>query len=201
MAVDEISLPMTKAESFSSTRLLGTLGMIASPMLFAEGMLYTLGYGESPNARWIGLLGLIYLTGWACSLTGMRRLRATGNGALSTVFFVTQLTGLFLAFLFNMQEITGSNPDTLFFRITDIAWPASHVLMLILGVLVLRAQVWRGWRTIAPFLCGLALPVFFAVKTIAGMELSGFVFGISTMVAFMLLGYAVRTSARTAPGH
>jgi hypothetical protein len=201
MAVDKISLPVSRQETILSTRQLGTIGMIAAPMLFVEGMLRTFGYGESANGRWIGLLGLAYLTGWACSLTGMRRLRATGRGALSTAVFCIQLTGLLLAFLFNVQEIAGANPDTPFFQITDIAWPASHILMLFLGVLVLKARVWRGWRTIAPFLCGLALPVFFAVKAIAGVQLGGILFGISTTVAFMLLGYAVRTDKQSASSH
>lgn len=195
MAVDQINLPMSRQEAFLSTRLLGTLGIVAAPMLFVEGMLYIYGYGDGANARLIGLLGIIYLAGWACSLTGMRRVRATGNGALSYAVFIIQLVGLTLAFLFNVQEMFRLNTDSLVYRITDIAWPASHVLMLVAGVFVLTAKVWRGWRTITPFLCGLALPAFFAASALIGRELAGFIFGICTAVAFMLLGYAVRTSA------
>ena len=195
MSADQISLSLPRGEATLSTRTLGTLGMIASPLLFAEGMLYSLGYAEGQNARLIPLLGIGYLAGWACSLVGMRRLRATGQGAGDLAVFIIQLLGLFLAVLFNVQEITGTNPDSLFFLMTDLAWPASHILMLVVGALVLMAKVWRGWRIIAPFLCGLALPAFFALNAIAGIKLGGFAFGISTMIAFMLLGYAVRTGA------
>lgn len=198
MAAEQINLPLSKQGAFLSARLLGTLGMIASPMLFAEGMFYTFGYGDSPNARFIPLLGIIYVTGWAFSLTGMRQLRATGNGTLPKAVFILQLLGLSLAFLFNVQEMTGANPDSLFFRITDIAWPASHVFMLVVGVLVLRAKVWCGWRSATPFLCGLALPTFFAASALIGRGVAGFLFGILTAAAFMLLGYAVRTSNRAA---
>ncbi len=198
MAVEQMNLPMNRQGAFLSARFLGTLGMITSPMLFVEGMLYTFGYGGSPNARFIPLLGIIYLTGWACSLTGMRQLRATGHGTLPTAVFILQFLGLSLAFLFNVQEMTGANPDSLFFRITDIAWPASHVFMLVVGVLVLKARVWRGWRSVTPLLCGLALPAFFAAGAVVGKGVAGFLFGSLTAAAFMLLGYTVRTDSRAA---
>lgn len=198
MSADQISLSLPRGRSTISTRTLGTLGMIASPLLFAEGMLFSLGYAESPYARLISLLGIGYLLGWACSLVGMRRLRATGPGAVALAFFIIQLVGLFLAAVFNVQEMMGANPDSLFYFVTDLAWPASHILMLVLGTLVLLAKVWRGWRVVAPFLCGLALPAFFAIKAIAGITLGGFTFGVTTTMAFMLLGYAVRTSTPAA---
>lgn len=197
MSADQISLPISQRETFLSTRLLGTLGMIASPLLFAEVMLSGQGDGQSLNARLLPLLGIGYLLGWASSLLGMRRLRAAGRGTGALAVLFVQLAGLFLAFLFNVQEMAGSNPGTLFFSITDIAWPASHVFMLVTGALVLRAKVWRGWRVVAPLFCGLALPAFFAIKAFAGMEISGIIFGISTTGAFMLLAYAVRTGEQT----
>jgi hypothetical protein len=195
MATEQINLRLTGQEATLSPRLLGTLGMIAAPMLFIEGVLYAYGYADGASAWVMSLPGLIYLTGWACSLTGMRRLRATGHGALSKALFIIQLAGLILAFLFNVQEMAGANPDNLFFHITDIAWPASHVLMLVAGVFVLTAKVWRGWRVATPFLCGLALPVFFAASALINRETGGFLFGVLTAVGFMSLGYAVRTAA------
>jgi hypothetical protein len=194
MATDQINLQLTGQEVTLSTRLLGTLGMIAAPMLFIEGMLYTYGYADRASAWVMSLPGLIYLTGWACSLTGMRRLRATGHGAPGKALFIIQLVGLALAFLFNLQEMAGANPDNLFFHITDIAWPASHVLMIVAGAFVPAAKVWRGWRVVTPFLCGLALPVFFAASALINRETGGFLFGVLTAVGFMSLGYAVRTA-------
>lgn len=196
MAVEQMSLPLSKQGAGVSARVLGTLGMIAAPMLFLEGMLYTLGYAEGQSARFIPLLGIIYLAGWACSLAGMRRLGATGHGTLAKAIFILQIVGLSLAVLFNVQEMTGASRDTLFFRVTDMAWPASHVFMLVTGVFVLKNKVWRGWRVAAPFVCGLALPVFFAASAIIGRGIAGYVFGMLTIVAFMWLGYAVRTGDR-----
>jgi hypothetical protein len=47
-------------------------------------------------------------------------------------------------------------------------------------------------------LCGLALPIFFGARALLGGEVGGFLFGVLTMGAFTLLGYAVRTSVRVA---
>ena len=166
--------------------------MLGAPMLFLSGLLYTL--GDGPAALAASVLGMLYLIGWAASATGMRQLRVTGAGALGKTVFIVQLIGLSLALVFNVLEIARANQDTLLFRVTDLAWPVSHIFMLVVGTLVLATRVWRGWRSWTPILCGLALPLFFAARPLLGGEVGGFIFGFLTMVTFMLLGYAVRTS-------
>ena len=163
-------------------------------MLFLSGFLYTLGDGTA--ALPASVLGMLYLVGWAASASGMRQLKVAGR--LSWAVFAVQLTGLFLALVFNVLEVTGANPDTLLFRVTDMAWPVSHLFMLVVGALVLAARVWRGWRSWTPIFCGLALPIFFAARPLLGGEVSGLLFGVLTMVTFTLLGSAVRTSGRNA---
>lgn len=193
MVTEQIELPTTTQTSSLTPRLLGTIGMICAPMLFLSGMLYNL--GDGPSALIASVLGMLYLVGWAASAVGMRQLRVTGAGALARTVFVVQLVGLSLALIFNVLEMAHANPDTLFFRVTDLAWPVSHIFMLVVGALVLASRVWRGWRSVTPILCGLALPIFFAARPLLGGEVGGFIFGFLTMVTFMLLGYAVRTSA------
>jgi hypothetical protein len=169
-------------------------------MLLISGLIMPFSTDGGIVSTWlVSVLGILYLVGWAASAAGMRQLRATGDNLAGKIIFVIQMTGLLLAFSFNVQEIVNPNPDpdSLLFRVTDMAWPASHVFMLVLGFFVLAAGVWRGWRSVTPFLCGLALPAFFAVKALAGFELGGIVFGISTAIAFTLLGYAVRTGEPT----
>ncbi len=191
MVTERIELPAARNTSLTP-RLLGTIGMIGAPMLFLSGLLYNL--GDSPAALMASVLGMLYLVGWGASAAGMRRLRVTGAGALGKTIFVVQLIGLSLALIFNALEIARANPDTVFFRVTDLAWPVSHVFMLVVGAIVLATRVWRGWRSATPILCGLALPIFFAARPLLGGEVGGFIFGFLTMVTFMLLGYAVRTS-------
>jgi hypothetical protein len=196
MATDQMSLPVRRRETSVSHRLLGTIGMLVAPMLFLEGMLYSFGYADGTKGRFVPVLGILYLVGWAASATAMRQVRVTGDNAFGKTIYLIQMAGLSLAMLFNVQEIIYSSSDenSLFFRVTDAAWPLSHLFMLVVGVAVLAAKVWRGWRTVTPFLCGLALPAFFAVGPVIGREPGGMIFGILTTCAFMLLGYAVRTS-------
>jgi hypothetical protein len=194
MVTERIELPAAQKTSlqktFFSPRLLGTIGMAGAPMLFLAGFLYT----DGPGAWIASVVGMLYIVGWAASAAGMRRLRVTGAGAPAQIVFVVQLVGLFLALVFNALEMAHANPDTFLFHATDIAWPASHVFMLVVGALVFRARVWRGWRRWTPALCGLVLPLFYGVVALAGWDAARFIFTPLTAVTFALLGYAVRTS-------
>lgn len=192
MVTERIELHAIAQKASQTPRLLGTIGMLGAPMLFLSGLLFTL--GDSPAALATSVMGMLYLIGWAASAVGMRQLRVTGAGALGKTVFIVQLVGLSLALVFNVLEIARANPETLLFRVTDLAWPVSHIFMLVVGALVLATRVWRGWRSWTPILCGLALPLFFAARPLLGGEVGGFIFGFLTMVTFMLLGYAVRTS-------
>ncbi len=190
MVTERIKLSNAQNSSLNPS-LLGTIGVVCAPMLFLSGFLYTLGDGAA--ALIASVLGMLYLVGWAASAAGMRQLKVAGR--LSGAVFAVQLVGLSLAFIFNVLEVAHANPDTLLFRVTDLAWPVSHLFMLVVGALVLGARVWRGWRSWTPILCGLTLPVFFGARPVLGGEVGGLIFGVLTAVTFALLGYAVRTSA------
>jgi hypothetical protein len=173
--------------------------MIGAPFLCLEFILVGLALdGSKPLNQLVGVLELIYLGGWLASAAGLRQLRVTGEGAVGRVIFIIQRIGLTLAALFTIQGIVQTNPDTnsVFFKVTDAAWPLSHLFMLVVGAFVLKARVWRGWRKVTPILCGLALPALFAANAIFGSKVGGVVFGLSTTATFMLLGYAVRTGEK-----
>jgi hypothetical protein len=86
------------------------------------------------------------------------------------------------------------NPDqsTLFYHITDIAWPFSHAFMLVVGITVLVARVLPGWQRVAPLLCGLVLPLSFIAAILAGDLALRVTFAVGTAVTFALLGWSVR---------
>ena len=198
MAVNQINLQISEREAPSSYRTLGTIAMLAAPMMLVEVILFGLLYPEaSRNNQLVGVLEVIYIGGWMCSAIAMRRLRVTGDGLLAQVVFIVQLTGLLLAAAFAVNDLFNANPDTntLFFRVTDAAWPLSHVFMLVVGGLVMYAKRWRGWQRFAPLLCGLALPSFFVAGALGLREAGGFLFGLFTALGFMLLGAAVRASS------
>lgn len=195
MAAKQMSLTDDGHDAFSSQRLFGTLGMIGGPMLLAEAILYGLVF-QSPNNRAVGVLELIYLGGWMASAVGMRQLRVTGKGWTGRAVFIVQMAGLLLAAAFSAHGLVQPNQelDTLFLKATDAAWPLSHLFMLVVGICVLKAGAWRGWRRLAPFLCGLGLPLFFAASALGARTLGGIIFPFLTMVGFVSLGYAVRTT-------
>ncbi|MBE7551889.1 MAG: hypothetical protein HS126_12540 [Anaerolineales bacterium] len=177
-----------------NTRLLGTLGILGSSMLLVEG-LYA-GFQEHGTDQFIGLLEVIYMTAWMSSIAGLGLTKAAGKGWGGKTVLIIQLIGLMMAAAWSAIHLVVPNPDEehILYTIGDIAWPFSHMFMNIVGIAVLRAKVWTGWRRFTPFWCGLALPAAMLTAVIAGEVALGIVFGLWTTAAFALLGYAVRTS-------
>lgn len=192
MSVQEMSLP-TAQNSLIPDRFLGIVGMVFSPMLFFASFFFSPQY-DAPNTNPIlaGLGGVLYLLGAMASATAMRNLRVTGSGKGAKILYVVQMTGLFLAMCFDVLDNAAPNlRGTLIHTITDIAYPFSHLLMIIVGIAVIRAKVWRGWKRIPALLIGLGLPVFIISSAIFGREAVSFTFPLFTTAGFFLLGLAV----------
>jgi len=172
--------------------------MIGAPFLLLEFILPYLFGGVEPNGQLLGALEIVYLGGWISSVIGMRQLRATGNSGISKTMFAVQLAGLFLALTFTVLQIARPNldPNSLLLRVTDLAWPGSHLFMLFVGIAIIAGRVWRGWRRLPALLCGAGLPLFFALGPVVGPAIASIPFAVLTAVGFMSLGYAVRTGER-----
>ena len=183
-----------------NNRLLGIVALIGSPMLLIEAVMYR--FEQHDMTQLAAAMSLLYVVGWVCSVVGMYRLRATGSGLLGRAILVVQLVLLTLAAMWTLLYIPSPTPDTnsLIFQVTDLAWPLSHVFMLIVGIAVLRARVLAGLQRFAPLVCGLALPGSIVLSIIGG-ELAGSVwFAIMTALGFALLGYTIfAADSRTAP--
>lgn len=195
MSVQEIVLP-NNDRFFASNRVLGAIGMILSPMLFLASFFFAPQFDQpSPHPFLAGLGGVLYLLGAMASATGMRNFRVTGNGKGANILYFVQMTGLLLAMCFDVLENSAPQlRETTVFFITDMAYPFSHILMIIIGVAVIRAGVWRGWRRIPAFLVGLALPSFIGLSVVFGRENASFIFPLMVTTGFFLLGLAVFTT-------
>ena len=182
------SLAPSRPDS-AAHRVLGLLGMLGAPA--------TIIFTWSPPAKTdltANLLMIAYLAGWACSIVGMRRLRATGSGTGARVLFAIQLLFLSLAACQQVQDQTSSRPlGDAFYFVSDMSWPFSHVFMLVIFAAVWRARVWTDWRRWVPLACGLALPLTFAAAALKVAN-PGIVFGLGTALSFGALGLAVLTS-------
>ena len=169
-------------------RVLGILGMLGAPaFLFIWSP-------PAPTDLGANLLMTAYLVGWACSAVGLRRLRATGQGRGALAILVIQMLGLALAACQQPQDQLGRRPfgDAFYFA-SNIAWPLSHLFMLVVFAAVWRAGVWTGWRRWTPLACGLALPLMFAAAA-AKVPSPTAVFAVATAASFLALGLAVCTA-------
>ena len=197
MSVQEMVLQNSGESSFLTNRTLGAVGMICSPMLALGWMFAAPQFDQpSPNPFITSLGGFLYLLGAMASATGMRRARVTGSGRGAQILYGVQMVGLFLAMWFDILEYAAPQlrgTSWLFF-ITDMAYPFSHVLMLVVGAAILRAKVWRGWRRVPALLVGLALPSFFALSAVVGRENGSFIFPLLVTLGFFTLGLAVLTT-------
>jgi hypothetical protein len=183
--------------SLRSARMPGTAGMLFAPAFLVQWVEQTIRHRPaSPTTPLDSTLGLLYLIGWACSAIGLRRLRAYGSGTLANALFAIQLAGLVLAATEQVLELTHRMPpeNSWQFAVVDLPWPISHLYMLVIGIGVIVAKRWTGWRRFAPLACGLALPLSMALTPFAGKGAMLLGFSAFTAAAFLSLGYAVRSS-------
>ena len=189
MTAPSTTLAAPTVDARQAHRLLGLLGMLAAPA--------TLPFiWNQPSRTDPGdiLLLLAYLAGWTCSAVAMRRLRVTGSGRGARVVFGIQILGLPLAACQQLQDLSTSRPlGDAFYMASDVAWPLSHLFMLVIFVAVWRARVWTGWRRWVPLACGLAVPATLA-SAVAGLPNPGLLFGLGTSGSFFALGLALLTS-------
>ena len=166
-----------------NNRALGTIAMICAPALLIEQLLR----GEQENALITGLASMVFMAGWICSNIGMWRMRATGTSKWGRAVLLIQLVGLVLAFLFGFFEATGLlDRESLFFNVTDAAWPLSMLWMIVVGISVIVAKRLSGWQRFVPLLCPFWLPIAIAFGDAGGIVGFGY-----AAVLWALLGYVI----------
>lgn len=197
MSVQEMVLENTAGNALSTNRMLGIVGMALSPMLVLGWMFAAPQFDQpSPSPLVTSLCGFLYILGATASATAMRSLRVTGRGKGAAILYFVQMVGLTLAMGFDILEYAAPQlrATSWLFFVTDLAYPFSHVLMIVVAAAVLKARVWRGWRRVPAFLVGLALPSFFALWSLVGRENASFVFPLLVTTGFFTLGLAVFTT-------
>lgn len=164
-------------------KLLGALGILGAPFLFI---------GTAWYADDMGLTGLIYMTGWICSLVSLQRLRATGDTAFGRGIFYAVFGTLVLAQAWNGWTMFDPKANSTFYQILDLTWPLSNVLMIPLGIAVLRARRLAGWYRFVPLAVGLWLPITLTGMALVGRTSALMVFsGCYSAMAWALLGFVV----------
>jgi hypothetical protein len=133
-----------------NNRVLGAIALVGSPMLLIEYMLY--GFEQHDTTQLVAAMSLLYIIGWICSMIGMYRLRATGHHLIGRSILVVQVALLVLAALWALLYIPDAMPnqESIFYQVTDIAWPLSHVFMLITGIAAATTGVFHGCHHAKP---------------------------------------------------
>lgn len=195
----ESTYPVDRSPVPSVVRWLAVWAMLASPGLLVAGFLR----GDNAGSDGVlpNLCGFVYLSGALAAAVSLRLLNATGKGRGASLLLGVQTIGLVMAMGFDVIEFAAPQlKDTTLFFVTDMAYPASHLLMIVVGISILRARVLSGWRRIPAFLCGLALPAFIACAASVGREFGGPIFVIGVTSGFFLLGLAIFTFRRQEAG-
>lgn len=178
-----------------SNKVLGAVAMVCAPALLVEGIIT----GGENNPVVIGTASMVFMLGWLCSNTAMRRMHAAGTELWGRAVLLVQLVGIVMAFFFGFFKATGLlGRENIIFNATDAAWPLSMVWMFLpVGITVIFAKRLPGWRRFVPMLCGAWFPVAMVGAILFG-EPGGIVGLAMTMVGWMLLGYVVFTSEESA---
>ena len=171
-----------------NNRMLGTVAMICAPALLVDGLLRQ---GQE-NAVITGVASMVFMAGWICSNTGMRRMQAAGTGKWGRTVLLVQLVGLVLAFAFGFFEATGLlGRESIVFNVTDAAWPLSMLWMIVVGIAVIRARRLPGWQRFVPLLCPFWLAIAILGSMAFGDTVGGFLGFAYAAVLWVLLGYVV----------
>jgi hypothetical protein len=175
------------------TRVLGTIGMVTSPF-FLLGFAVD-GFKQGDASPLGAMLGLVFTIGWFSSAVGLCALRAAGN-RFGRVLLGLEIVGTVLASIFQVYEAVAPGSDSIFYMITDIAWPLSMLVLLISGIACIRARVLPGFLRFAPNIAALWLPVSIAALGVLGTT-GGLIFaGIHVTLGWFLMGLAVFRAGR-----
>ena len=171
----------------NSQRIFGLLGMMASPLF----LVYVLTTGMNETTLLGSTLGLLFQLGCLACAAGLFVTRATGDSAVSRGLLVVQMTLHTFAAIFQVLEYKGIAQDTLFYTITDIAWPLGFLFMLVTGGAVIRARRLQGWQRYVALSCAFPLPVTMLSGALIGEEIGGYLFGVGLFVTYLLLALTV----------
>lgn len=184
------------ATTTSLPRLLGTLGMLASPFFFIS-FAYD-GFADGDASAPAAMLGFVFALGWLAIVLGLRALNVAGTRLPARILLSIIPVTVAMACVFQILEAVDPGNESLLFTITDIAWPFSMLLLLITGIAAIRARVFDGWLHFTPLAAALWLPASGLMLALAG-ETAGLAFAAAHVgIGWFLMGYAVRQGGRLA---
>lgn len=175
-------------------RALGLVAMLTAPAMTVEAARH--GFERVANEQTDPLGALLYglfALGWLASMFGLWQLRATGTGRWGRGLLGFTLLTISLAVLqspLDLLPISTTNP---LYLVTDLAWPLSMLLTLLVGFAVVVAKRMRSWKRFVPLYCGVSIPLALGFMAL-GVDLFAllpYAFDLHTVTGWGLLGYVV----------
>jgi len=181
-----------------SNKLLGILALVGAPWLYLGFSLETL-YPHLAEGWFTGVWGLLYISGWFCSVVVLHRLEVTGTNMFGKNILRVLMVTLVLANLSNLYQVISPNKSVLFW-VLDAFWPISNLVMLVVGLTVGATKKLAGWVRFVPLLVGLWVPLAMLTRLLpVGIPLPGNIVGLYSAFAWSLLAMVVLTTAPQKP--
>lgn len=167
-------------------RILGIIGIIGAPWVLIDFINNGL-YERFKMSSWSGVRGLLFITGWTCSIIGLYLMGAMGTKRWQKWVMCVQLFFLLLANCWNVVEIFNPNAPVLR-GILNASWPLAGLFMLVTGMVLLRAHQLTGWKRYMPLLAGLWFPQTIVLAQTNTLSVTALVLsGMYATIVFILL--------------
>lgn len=172
-----------------NTRVLGALCIIGGAAYLINGLRFFVASGPVTDLLSV-VLSSLWAVGGICGILGMLAARVTGSHRLARALSYLPVAAFLSALAGNVQGAL--NPAVQFSPFIFFGLLGLVVGMLLVGVLTILAQVWKGWKKVVPFLPAvmpfIGMAIGAAIGIVGGVNVS------LVALSWMLLGYSVVTS-------
>src|SRR5688572_10418846 len=177
-----------------SNRFLGILALIGSPWLFI-GMSLEQRIPRLSDSWFTGLWGLLFISGWICSVIALKRLKATGSSSFGKILLIVLLVTLSIANVSNLIQLIVEKDKPSYFMVLDMCWPLSNVIMFITGIMVIIANGLPAWKRWIPLATGLWFPLAM-LSFLIDNKIVSLLIGIYSVIAWALLAIVMMTTKK-----
>ncbi|MBB6018187.1 hypothetical protein ACFP9V_26140 [Deinococcus radiopugnans] len=182
----------------TTLRTLGLVTLLTAPAMTIEAARHGFQKVANENTDPIGaLLYGLFSVGWLCGVLGLRWLRATGTGQAGRWLLNVLSVTVTLAILQSAMDLLRVPTGNALYMVTDLAWPLSMVLTLVVGVAAIVSRQLSGWRRFVPLFMGAFLPLM-VIQQALGAEVP-YLFDAHTILAWGLLGVTLITAGHPRP--
>lgn len=171
-------------------RLLGGLCILGGMAYLINGLRFFVA-GEPVQDLLVVILSCLWALGGMSGILGMQAAQVTGSNRVVQLLSYLPVAALLAALIGTVQS--AMNPLVQFSPLVAFGLLGLVVGMLLVGVFTIRANVWKGWKKVVPFLP--AVMPFIGMAIGAAIGVDGGVNVTLVALSWILLGYCVVNSA------